>query len=665
MENRDRPTSIQSSYARPDVNTWALPNKVLTRIGRSTALCIAFSADEKLLAIGSMVGLWLYDITTMNPLSLLDTERGLVSAVAFSSDGTLLATGNWDGDIKIWNVNNRQYASTMIQVGGQHHEASQLAFSPDGQYLAASRVDYGAIYIWRVQSGKLVAELTVENAPEKGTRYLVPLVFSPDGSFLANATPENTVSVWNIEREKRIVCLTGHTAPVAEIVFSLCGNWIASGDKKGILHEWDINKCIRKKNSCFSVLSTYTNSHPKLIYSMNGMLYAAGRSGTTTTVWDAKSGSVLRHLKNEQRPYRIDFSPKGSRLVLVKTDNIQIWKIAEPGVRPRVIRGHTNACGSVKFSPNGNILAAAYWDNGVTLLDIEKLVPQVTLAEDHTCIMSSLDFSPCGNKLAVSSHDTIVRVWDIGVPDAPPTELIGHETQLHAVAFSPKGNLLVSSDSKGVLGVWDVKHDYELRMFTEETGCILSIAFSPDGRTLVSAHRERNAHIWDVDSGKPITELSLAFPQDTTKYKGDARRVQKFLNRLKKDRSVPKIVVFSPDGSLLAGGMEGEIWFWDARTYETVMVIFLPREYRKKFTLAFSPCGQYIAAGSWWRYGIEKVSICLYDVTTGENITAFWGHPTDVQDLAFSPDGKLLASGSFDGTILLWDMKPYFHHETS
>ena len=77
--------------------------------------------------------------------------------------------------------------------------------------------------------------------------------------------------------------------------------------------------------------------------------------------------------------------------------------------------------------------------------------------------------------------------------------------------------------------------------------------------------------------------------------------------------------------------------------------------------LTFSPCGRYLVSGASWLPGVgtDKMSIRLWDVATGENIATFWSHPTDIQSLAFSPDGTLLASGSYDGTILLWDMKPY------
>ena len=665
MQNRNLQTaSEKTGINNTDVNTWALPEGTITRLGRGSALNVAFSPDDSKLAVGSIIGLWLYDTSTMNPLALWDTERGLVSTVAFSPDGTLIATGNWDAEVKVWNVQSQQCIFKVTR-DGQFDDAHQLLFSPDGQRLASSGGHYGAVYVWHPETGEQVAKFTFENVPEKGPRHFIPLAFSPDGNMLVSASPENTFSLWDIDAGERIALFTGqHAASVSALTFSPCGQFLVSVDRDGTAYEWDFKKGIATEQSAYaSVPLTYAGSSPrlKLIYLADGTLLAAGVSDNTLTVWDAKRGNKLGVLRNEQRPYRISFSPKGSQLAIVDTDTIRTWNIGEPRPRTKVIRGPTSVCGSVKFSPDGQTLAAGYWSDNISLWNVKGFELQTTFKGEDLDMVRSIDFSPCGNKLAATSYDKIVRVWDLEEPEAPPVELTGHQAVLYAVAFSPKGDLLVSADANGVLGIWDVEHDYERQMFTEETKWIWSIAFSPDGKQLASAHHYENARLWDVENGKQMTELSLVLPQDTTKYKGDARTIQMMLRWLKKgseSKLTPRVIAFSPDGTLIAGGAFRGIGLWHAKTYEVQRILCLPRGCWRPEALTFSPCGRYLVSGASWQ-DTGKMSIRLWEVATGENIAAFRSHPTDIQSLAFSPDSTLLASGSYDGTILLWDMKPY------
>ena len=646
-----------------DVNTWALPENAMTRLGRGYARNVAFSPDGSRLAVGSKIGLWLYDVATMNPLALWDTERGLVSTVAFSPNGTLLATGNSDAEVKVWNVQSQQ-CIFKTKREGRFNNPHQLLFSPDGQRLAASDGRYGAVYVWHPETGKQVAKFTFENVPEKGPRYFIPLAFSPDGNMLASASPENTFSLWDIEAGERIALFTGHTAPVSALTFSPCGQFLVSVDRDGAAYEWDFKEGIATaQSSCASVPLTYAESRPppKLVYLADGTLLAAGVNDNTLTVWDAKRGDKLGTLRNEQRPHSISFSPKGSQLAIVDTDKIQTWNIGEPTPRTTVIRGHTSVCGSVKFSPDGETLAAGYWSGDIHLRDVQELKLRTTFRCEGLNMIRSIDFSPCGNKLAATYYDKIVRVWNLEEPETPPIELTGHQAVLYALAFSPKGDLLVSADANGVLGLWDVEHDYKLQIFTEETDWIWSIAFSPDGKHLVSAHHEKRARLWDIESGEQITEFPSKRPQNVTKPKVDDRQIQRIPKSLERGsayKPTSKAIAFSPDGTLIAGGTLEAIWLWDSITYETPMVICLPPGCWRAEALTFSLCGRYLVSGASWQ-GTDKVSICLWDVATGENITTFWSHPTDIQSLAFSPDGLVLASASYDGTILLWDTKPY------
>ena len=119
---------------------------------------------------------------------------------------------------------------------------------------------------------------------------------------------------------------------------------------------------------------------------------------------------------------------------------------------------------------------------------------------------------------------------------------------------------------------------------------------------------------------------------------------------------------YSPCSSYLAWAGENteeDILLWDLKRQEIHRRIPLPEGSQDVHSLKFSSCGQYLAYGSYWKQGLEKVPIHLWEVGTGKHIVTFSGHVSDIQGLAFSPNNELLASASFDGSILLWDLKPY------
>ena len=648
-----------------DTITWALPEGAIARLGRGIVGPREFSPDGKYLLVGTKIGLWWYELATMKPVALWETERGMLSALKFSSEGALLATGNSDGGIKIWDVQNHRCLAKMQRMG-RFDRVTELVFSPDGQCLASSGGRYDAVYVWHLETGEQIAKFTIDEELQPRHRPpAIPLVFAPDGRLLIGGTPKNTFSVWDIETGERRAHLTGHSAMVIALLFSPCGEFLTSADWDGGLHKWEVDKLNTQDPQPLITSMPEATKVVPYTYSADGVLLAATASGKTLTVWDVERIRKVATLTYKETVRRFRFSQTGSQSVIGGTDTMQIWNIGDPAPQPPAIRDHHSVCGSVKFSPDGQTLAAGYWSGEVHLRDVQELKLQTTFRCESREAIRSIDFSPCGNKLAATSYDKIVRVWNLEEPKAPPAELTGHQASLFALAFSPKGDLLVSADANGVLGVWDVEHDYELQMFTEETDWIWSIAFSPDGKHLVSAHEKEKAQLWDIESGEPIAELSSNRPRDATKYKGDDRQIQGILRRLEKgseDKGTPKAIAFSPNGDLIAGTVSGQIRLWDTTTYEIHMVICLPQGCGRAEALTFSPCGRYLVSGAWWldRLGIDKVSIRLWEVTTGENIATFWSHPTDIQSLAFSPDGTLLASGSYDGTILLWDMKSYF-----
>lgn len=292
----------------------------------------------------------------------------------------------------------------------------------------------------------------------------------------------------------------------------------------------------------------------------------------------------------------------------------------------------------VVFLPDGKTLAGKSEIRGIALWDIESKQVQETLFEDKR--ITSFTVLPCGNVIAayIQPNDNFGYVWDAKKPEETILEIKEAAQLTWKIDFTPTGNLIVVSSREGTIYKWDIKNKKRLEPFVGHTDFIWSVKLSPDGKRLVSGSSDKTARVWDVETSKEIGTLPLS------------------------ERRILMNIAFSPCERFIAGGMFEELRLWCAESLKTLFVI--PQiQAEKPFALSFSHCGRYLASGTWWQRGMEKMAIRLWDVANGKNIATLWGHPTDIQSLAFSPDDTVLASGSFDGTIILWDLKPFLKLE--
>ena len=268
-----------------------------------------------------------------------------------------------------------------------------------------------------------------------------------------------------------------------------------------------------------------------------------------------------------------------------------------------------------------------------------------------------------------------LNLWEIGQSE-PIAELTipGEPPNRYAMAYAPATNLLACGNrtdikdwqendpENGAVYVWDVARGQMQHIFRgKHTDSINYVRFSLDGTRLISTDDDTRC-LWDVMCGEEIGE----FPENFEMHGGsfdDAhiKSLQEDFEEL--THFVP--LVFSPCENLIAGHFSYDrILVWDIEQCEARMIIHKPPtadgEIPMVDPIEISPCGQYLAYGEiWFPGGVEKVPVRLWDISTGENIATFLGHPTDIQCLAFSPDSTILASGGFDGVIYLWDLKPY------
>ena len=199
--------------------------------------------------------------------------------------------------------------------------------------------------------------------------------------------------------------------------------------------------------------------------------------------------------------------------------------------------------------------------------------------------------------------------------------LEGHITMVNTVSFSPDGTILASGSRDNTVRLWNVSTREQIATLNGHSSEVLSVAFTPDGTTLASGSNDGTVKLWDV-----------ATRESTDTFEEHTKAV---------------LLVFSPDGKILASGSnDNTVRLWDVSARSTIAIL------EGTGPVAFSPDGTLLAAGAPWDGTVK-----LWNVLAKEEMASLGGHTSGVRSLSFSPDGQTLASGSFDGTILLWDLQ--------
>ena len=668
-----------------DVTTWALPEGAVARLGQGMVETLAFSPEGHYLAVGTRVGLWWYEVETMSPVALWGTERGVFVAT-FSPNGKWIATSDWENLIEVWDV-QQGLRVTQIETEWNH-----CTFAPNSQRFTTSDSATGTVNLWHPETGKPLEKLSCES--KKGGRFM-PIAFSPDTHLVASTSRDGadsdaeSIIVWDIESGKRVARLTGHTGSVYRLCFSPCGRFLASGgEADGTVRVWDTVNWQQ-----IQIYTDYGEADMNPSYSPEGVLRATAISyierfgESIITVWDLESNEKLYStIENIGGIWGTVRFSNGSQLAHESGDGgIKVWFSGNSHTQESDYQP-TYYPNSIVFSGDSKTLAVeskAYSE--AFLWDIESKRPRRTRERQHLFTFSN------GDSYIVSINEGTVTLLDIENIESPIAEFTAHDKAWVQQAFTPAANLLACADEEGTIVVWNTqsgreqcKLKHQLKYLPHDQSRITLLEFSPDGRFLLSQEFcGMSARLWDVEHCEEIHE----FPGDKIGDVGGfspcgsyvacgGEEAPDYMLWDVSRREISAVIqgeettsssgeyfkfAFSPCGSYLACGGElkqPEIVLWDIKQRQIHKRISLPAEYNNMMALAFSACGKYLAGGMWWQSGFKKVPIHLWEAETGKQITTFLGHPTDIQGLAFSPNNEFLASTSFDGSILLWDLKP-------
>jgi WD40 repeat protein len=513
-------------------------------------ISVAFSPDGKTLATGSFDGsVRLWDLATRRPIGspLTRNEYG-VNSVAFSPDGKTLASGGWDKSVTLWNVaSHRQLGRPLT---GHTDVVNSVAFSPDGKTLASGSDDK-SMRLWDVASHRQLGR------PLTGhTDSVFSVAFSPDGKTLVSGSDDKSVRLWDVASHGLVGSpLTGHIAAISSVAFSPDGKTLASSSDDKSVRLWDV----ASHRLAGSPLTGHTAG--SAAFSWDGTTLATGSEDKSVRLWDVAShrlvGSPLT--ENTDAVISVAFSPDGKTLAAGSFDgSMRLWEVASHRPVGPPLTGRTGAVISVAFSPDGKTLASLSASASVRLWDVASRRLLGDLLTDDTGAVfreqygggPGLAFSPDGKTLASLSWDDSVRLWDVASHRQLGRPLTGHTDAVYSVAFSPDGKALASSSFDNSVRLWDVASHRQLgRPLTGHTDVVTSVAFGPDGKTLASSSWDGSVRIWDVAShglvSAPLTAHKGAFSS----------------------------VAFSPDGKTLASSDEKSVQLWNIPQLDEVSLI--------------------------------------------------------------------------------------------
>ncbi|MGB7892714.1 MAG: NACHT domain-containing protein [Microcoleus sp.] len=534
---------------------------------------------------------------------------GRVRSVIFSPDGKLLATGDSDGVVRLWEASTGR---EILTCKGHTNVVESVAFSPDGEILASGSYDK-TIKLWDVKSGECLKVL------QGHTESVMFVTFNPDGNILASGSFDRTIRLWDIRRGECLKTLQHHTKVVFSVAFHPAGEILASGSGDKTVRLWNIGS-----GECLKTLQGHTKNVFSVAFDSAGEILASGSADKTVRLWNIGSGECLKTLEGHFDQVRsIALSPSGEILASGSFDQTaKLWDI-RTGECLNTLQGHCNQVGSVAFHPAGEILVSGSYDQTLRLWAISSGECLNTL-QGHSTQVRSVAFSPNGEILASGDDEQTVRLWDVNTGECLQI-LQGHLDRVHLVAFHPNGEILASGSYDQTLRLWDVNTGECLHTLPECGKEVRSIAFNPSGEILASGSYDQTVRLWDIRSGECLKTWQ---GHNTSLYS----------------------VAFSPLGEIFAStGYDGTVRLWDIHTGECLQI--LQGHTGSARAIAFSQNGELVASGS-----VDQ-KVRLWDINSGECLNIFHGHTDWISSVAFSYSGEIVASGSVDLTVRLWDIR--------
>jgi RNA polymerase sigma factor (sigma-70 family) len=570
----------------------------------------AVSPDGKTLAAGTTDGsrlacpILLFDLASGTKLGELPGHRsdgfsGNMS-LAFVTP-TLLVSCGGDNRTRLLDVRGKRVVRELEIPAGT--AIWSLAAVPDRQHVVGTGAveEKGNWVMWDVHTGKAVCR----ESGLPGT--FVKAALSPDGSTLAVA-----IGVGKVEKEGGSNEVRLYSAP-----------------------DWKEKRRWRTHSGKFPQRNS-------VAFAPDGKTIATGGADQKARQWDLTGKEIASAIEPYRYANNVAYLDAGTLMTFDAQNALKFWN-AKTGKPKHAFQGSETHLTAVAYSPDGRYVVSGGGGGDATLRVWEVgTAKQVAHLQAGMFDVTCVQFSPNGRWIASADSSGVARVWDWAARREVHT-FRDHKGWLYSVAFSPDGKRLATGDEAGVIRVWDLANGKLVHTLRGHSAHVMALVFSRDGKTLISGSWDHSIRTWDLASAKQTLLIKgVHSPTGRPRPTGHT--------------NVVTGLALSPGGRFLySGSYDHRICVWETSSGQLCRVLKdQERTYSSVNAIALSPDGTQLAAA----IGDEgqETFVHVWDVLTGQKITALAGHRGKVTRLDYSPDGRRLASCSTDTTVLVWDV---------
>lgn len=465
-------------------------------------LAFAYNSDGRQMATGTSDGIArVWDVATGTELRQLPGPPGGVFALAFSPDGTRLATGGYgDNTARLWDLASGR---ELRSLAGHRETVQAIAVSPDGGRVATAGDT--TVRIWDAASGQSLVTLFGHAS------FVTSVGFDATGDRLLTASEDGFAKLWDAGTGQLGLTLAGHSGGVLGATWSPDGRSVATASRDGTVRLWDVSPTSGGERA---TLVGHAGRVEDVAYSPDGSRLATAGQDHTVRVWDAATGHSLLTLSGHTSDVNdVAFSPDGTRLASASSDStLRVWD-TRTGQSEFVVTtpGPSPGLGGLSWSRDGVRLAGTSGDTSISVVEAASGVPAMSL--EYPRFLQSLRFSPDATRLAAGGAAGTTVVWD-AVSGTALATLDSRTTLVDGVDFSPDGHLLATTGTDGLIQLWDVMSGRQLTT-RSHGGSTFGVAFSPDGRQLATSSVDRTVKLWTVANGSLTDEEPLTLSGHT------------------------------------------------------------------------------------------------------------------------------------------------------